>query len=589
LPNGTSWGKFKMDLILKWLRKLSWLKLPESPEQLVQGSRSNLLKDPTAIGKQFGQVRQEHIVDAVLLLTIWFLGYSLLSDLESSLDLAFSDESNYMFRGLHLSKISIKPEDSPLYSVWYYILHNIQPNSVSLYYLNWKITTLLPVLLFYLTLRVHKTGFVISLLFSMFLLFAQFNITLWPRVSNFCICFILAGFIVFNIPKDKFNKFYWLSVFTFFISYIRPEFFISFTLSVVAAFYYFFRSVRRIDVVRNVHMMLLVAVTLLVKLFYGFPMFEKGSERVMVAFGQHFVVNKFLRESIWGIDPWTNWEKYFYPVFGYVNSIADVLLSNPKEFYRHFEFNVYWFTTINYAVVKDFLTPYWFFKTDIGLGTSFAVLMMLLLVSYKFIFQKLRNGNFRKLVSEKLAFLIFLIPCILSCLVIFPRQHYNYMINIIVVSIILISIQPILNNLLVHIKFKKLYLYLTLLSISCYVANLKIKSGDYFQSKSLPVKETVNYLNSYHTKINLLGNEDGISVFLKDNFSCISASGKNTDFFGFLNTYSINMIWVTESLLVDKRFAADKVWLDFLLHHERYGFKKHLKSGMEGYLLVKVK
>jgi hypothetical protein len=49
------------------------------------------------------------------------------------------------------------------------------------------------------------------------------------------------------------------------------------------------------------------------------------------------------------------------------------------------------------------------------------------------------------------------------------------------------------------------------------------------------------------------------------------------------------MIWVTESLLVDKRFAADKVWLDFLLHHERYGFKKHLKSGMEGYLLVKVK
>ena len=526
----------------------------------------------------------EYLADAFLLLSILFLGIHFLEDLESSLDLAFSDEVNYMIRGLQLGKVNLFPDDSPLYAVCYYLMHFIEADAISLYYLNWKVTAILPALLFYLMLRVHKVGNILSLFYSISLLFSHVNITNWPRISNFCICFVFTVLIIYRIAKYNYNKLFLLSIFTLIISYIRPEFFISFLFSTFIFVFYLLKHWNYV-VSKRYGILFFFSCLLLSKLFYGFPMFERNSDRFTVAFGQHYVVNKFLRESIWGIDPWLNWQNYFYPAFGRVSSMAEIFINNPKALLAHIEFNLYWISVINYVPIKDFFLPIWFFKTDLELVYFISIIGLLAIISWKKISKNFTKESVLKFIISKIAFITFILPCILSCIIIFPRQHYLYMMNVLFFTFIIFGIKSMIGNL--KIKDLKIIRFTILIIILMYPGISDLKSENYFQKKHTPIKWSINFMNCHNGKINLLAREASVSVFLNDNFTCISSSKKEGEFHAFLRNYCINMIWVSDDLLSDKAYAGDKGWLDFLRHPDKSGFRKQQMAGMEGYLLVK--
>lgn len=273
-----------------------------------------------------------YLTNLIAILIIIFFGVSLLVVLPNYLDVTFYDESNYMYRGVHLGIIYVEPENGPLYSVWYYLLHFFEANSLNLYYLNWIVTTILPSVTLFLALRAYNVNIALSFIFSIFLLYTQLNVTNWPRVSNFCISAMLVSLIIYRNNNNNFYKFYTLSLSTFAISYIRPEFFISFLLAVIPAVFYLLKAENRTNTVNYILILFLIGLIITTKLTYGLPMFEQSSFRSVVAFAQYYTMNKFIKENIWPEDPWTNWEKYFYPIFGQAESMLASLEITQKIF-----------------------------------------------------------------------------------------------------------------------------------------------------------------------------------------------------------------------------------------------------------------
>ena len=167
-------------------------------------------------------------INIIALIFLIVLGILSFYNLYNYLDISFYDEANYMYRGLYLGKVYVEPENGGFYSIWYFFLSFFQSNPVSLYYLNGAITIILPAIFLFFTLKAYKVNTIISWTFSIFLMYSTLNVTNWPRVSNFCICFILLGLILFKKTNSQFLKFYFLTFISFIVSYIRPEFFISF-------------------------------------------------------------------------------------------------------------------------------------------------------------------------------------------------------------------------------------------------------------------------------------------------------------------------------------------------------------------------
>lgn len=79
--------------------------------------------------------------------TDWFLMAILLtagliytSGLQSVMDVALYDESNYLSDGVNLVMRGFPAaQDGPLYAAWYYLLSLVDANRIDLYFLNYKL------------------------------------------------------------------------------------------------------------------------------------------------------------------------------------------------------------------------------------------------------------------------------------------------------------------------------------------------------------------------------------------------------------------------------------------------------------------
>lgn len=235
------------------------------------------------------------------------------------------------------------------------------------------------------------------------------------------------------------------------------------------------------------------------------------------------------------------------------------------------------------------IIPNWLAKSKWLFITFFVAIIAFSLIRYKSLLNNIKKISFRSTAIELYPFIIYTIPCLLSCLILFPREHYFYISNILFLFLLLVLIQFIYSSITKSVHRIHFYEYFVSISMVVYLLFLNRSVTDYYSESHTHIKETVKYIQQMNInyQVNLLENEGGVNVFLTNNFRSLLGWTKNTNFYDYLKQHSINMIWVTDALQYDSRYISDTDWNDFLSNYETFGFAKQQKQGIKGYFLIK--
>ncbi len=197
---------------------------------------------------------------------ICVLGFFFTKDLELWIDIGIADEAKYLGNGVNFFRTKPAPYWGPLYSLWYYFLNLFSRDTINLYYLNYRLMTILPCIALYLFLLKMKVTPALSFYFSFAFLISMINLPTWPKVSHFCLTMIFIGLILVHSIKGKNARLLAAFIISLTITYIRPEF----ILSSILLFGIIINSVARNDFGTK-RFMVAILTTFVLFLLFGIP------------------------------------------------------------------------------------------------------------------------------------------------------------------------------------------------------------------------------------------------------------------------------------------------------------------------------
>lgn len=523
----------------------------------------------------------------VLLFTIG--GIKLYAGLPTAMDIQFADEAAYLRFGLELFD-KINYNWGPMYAVWYKFLSIFTQDTIALYYLNFALVSILLVVLLYvflLRINVHPA---LALLISFSVLVSNLNVSVWPRISHFCVVLCLMAFILISFLKNNLYKCLVFTIACLINAYARPEFYLAFVLMVgvsISCLYF-----NRLTIARKDYVLIGISVLCLILLhfIFRFPSNDFfGYNRGVAAFYQHYAWNYKMRTH-GSFDAWLIWEDLAKQKFGDCNSILCVIKTQPIEFFSNTLFNVRTYL-LQLLKVFTFIVP-----VDIIHWKKLQLLVLCISVLSFFVLLFIRKirafmlGNLARNKFNLLLLLCFIFPTVISCIIVFPRDHYLFlqMLFFLVVFVSLISF--FFRNYIIHPATFIIVGILLLLAVP------NVKSYSFMKvntnTNSLCNKELIHHLekNYSNTKHCLFTNLPFVNGMLPNSFSEVNTifdKKKNRPFSHYLDSAKIDMVIVLPSLLRDPHVSSDSSWNYFLHNYEKFGFQKDVYSDCELYLLTK--
>jgi hypothetical protein len=497
-----------------------------------------------------------HKVDLVALAVLLIACIKFVHDLETSIDIGLFDETGYLGRGAELIRLGLPPaQDSPLYAIWYYILSLAQSNRVGLYFLNYRLMTIVPPLLAYIVLRRNHVSARVSLVVSWFLLVFGGYAYIWPKVNHFTLSVILITFILASFPsKSHLRLSLIVSLGSLLASFVHPEFFLTFIMSLALLTLVLIINFKKLDKRSYVSMAVFGLTTVALMATIGVP---ANNNRSMIAFGQHFATN-WVGWNGSLLNPMTDWQQIVAMNFGAAKSIEEAFLNNPAAFFRHVGMNLRGAPKAIYqAEFASFIPMDRFSELVAGL--------CLILLFGMYYSRARKNWP----IHKKLLLLIgiFLIPEIISVIVIYPREHYLLIPSVLILLGITILIAG--NQAEEPVDYKYLLLLgLFLVSITPYYAHpIKVKQ---------PTLTNIYFMQSLNINkpVQMLEGAGGYCIYLNSNCSTVWSYDKNMGFQSFLIQERINFIFLDGTILTDPRYKNDPEWQDFLLHYDQFGFQQ---------------
>ncbi len=530
------------------------------------GSSDSCMMDPLE-GTRGTMGGRSHVLDIVTLLVIFILGWVYTHGIEHCIDIGLYDESNYLQLGISIPGRIPVAEAGPLYGLWYFLLSLMQPDTVDLYFLNYKAMTVLPAIMLFLALRANNVSRILSFLFSLVILFSSANFPTWPKVSHFTVIILLSGFFIFGIISSRIYQTFVLSLTALLASYVRPEFYVGFILLCIVLVCLCMRQLRQTHSIRSVIPLgISLTVALILILLVGIPV--SGGDRGMVAFGQHYARNRVIWTND-DRDPWTNWETIVKTDFGDVMPLGKALWSNPSAVARHVCCNLRTFPREFKCMFGSSYPPG---APPARIAFKFGLLALaaagLILLRKQGIRASadrvIQNGRDFRLSH----ILIFLLPVVLSIVFIAPRQHYLFILGILASFACAVLLFRKTDRCPEHTGY-------AILAIVC-MAPLMIARplSDSLNKATQPNLQTIRFLRSFHfdEPINVLEAEGGFGIYVGDNFSRVAEYDKNTSFGRFLSERSINMVILSDRLAKDVRFCDDPEWQTFISDPSGFGF-----------------
>jgi len=499
---------------------------------------------------------------------ICVIGFIYTRDIELWIDIGIGDEAKYLGDGVNFLRTTPEPYWGPLYSLWYFFLNLFSSDTINLYYLNYRLMTILPCIALYLFLLKMKVTPTLSFYFSFALLISMINLPTWPKVSHFCLTMIFFGLILVHSIKGKNARLLAALIISITITYIRPEF----ILSSILLFGIIIKRTVRNDFGTK-RFMIAIFTTLILFLLFGIP-YSPG--RNLTAFGQAYHKYLDLSDRI-DDDGAKDWTEILSENFGNPKNITDVVFNHSDKFINHIGFNLSKLPSF-YINSIETLLPYKIFP----IGILFKILIVLSIISSVFVLLLFnRISKYRDIIlngfTEKKDLLIFSIifslPPLLSMILYYPRSHY--------IILLLPLIYLVVGQMTMPLKFNNYIMNVISFCFLILISFLLIPqlSSVYTRSnfKNLIAVQSIKNLN-ISERINILENEGGLNVYLPDTYKWIRLESKEGNFDEFVYKSNINMIYYSNSLNNSVQLKRDSTWFEFLNNPDSSSFQKLIKN-----------
>ncbi len=528
----------------------------------------------------------QFVFGSILLLSC---GIKLYYGIQNSMDVQFADEAAYIRFGLDLFE-TMNRNWGPMYALWYKCLSFITTDTIQLYYLNFMITSVLVgVLLYFFLLRISvKPTF--ALFISFCVLVSDLNISVWPRISHFCIVLCLIALIIISFLKNNIYKCLVFTIMCLINAYARPEFYLSFVIMVIVTLiciYYNKSVLTRKDIYIFSGIVILIGILHFIFRFPSNDFF--GYNRGVAAFYQHYAWNYKMRTN-GTFDAWLYWEDLAKKQFGDCNSMWCVIKTQPGIFISNTLFNVRTYL-LQLLKVCSYVFPVGIFH-----GKKMQLLLTLLTI-VTFITLLLRKKSrvyfLQKIYSYKFYLLIlfcFITPTLLSCMVVFPRDHYLYL-QMLFVLLILISAFGFIFE---YLSLKPVFFIA--FGILLFLATPNVQSYSFMKfstdthamcNKKLIQHLEKKYANTPHTLFTNMPFVRGLLPTTFKEINTIFDKKKSKPFTHYIDSAKIDIVIITPSTLRDPHLTSDSSWINFMDNPANYNFKKEVFCDCDLYLLVK--
>ncbi|MBK8550105.1 MAG: hypothetical protein IPL53_03225 [Ignavibacteria bacterium] len=489
------------------------------------------------------------------------------------------DESVYLFRGTSVNPFIKSHTDGFLYYVWYKIISVFVNTNIDLFFLNYCILLVLPGLMLYLFLRVKNVNLFISFISSVLFIISSANILVFPLITKFALCVMLAGFIIIYRIKDPQKKLLSSVCLSSVLTYIRPEFFM--TLILTSAVYLIFFVLRNRNVAGkklNVSGFIPLIPIFLLILFFN----PVSRQRANVAFTQQFTFEVSERENISG------------QTSGHVNegrdtignnastgnSMLEMIINKPILLFEHACYNLIRLYESSIDIFPFFLLQNKIQYSNIYLQIPVIVLIVL---SMYYLFERIRNKSSG--LFSLICFLFF-IPPLISVLIFYPRLHYLIFLFALVLIYLSVEFSERINRFGYALR-SGFTLPLTVVSGILILIFLPLR-GDTksIHEKDCTMLHTVRLLNEFEFKdtVNFFAAHPGYLAYMNRNWNYFTENIIEEDTYDFIYNKKINVILVDDYFLIHPLFRNDKIQ-DKLLNDE--AFIKMNLTGCTSYLLIR--
>lgn len=461
---------------------------------------------------------QKYYEPALIIVIIGF-GIFLIKDLHLIQDIYWADEGLYLYNGRLFFKQQVDPVWGPLYSLWYYLLIKIESDPINLYYLNFKILIICTSAVLFIFLRTARVNLSISFLFSVMLLISFHNLNVWPKIAHFTFITTLIFFSFISRQKNKSTILTASLISSLILSYIRPEFFLSFIIILLYFFIDFFINTKEKIIIKSTTALLIILLSFTLFLFWGIPYSENRS---FGAFSQHYSLTKYHEQSESNADPWLESKNFLEKDFGNAKNLFEVVLNNPAMFFQHLIKNSFVYLKSSVNIFTELIIP----NTLIYLSTEARIFMLAALLTLLFYIKVVRKkikelfkdiaNNYKPNKITVLIALIFLLPFIISSLINYPRDHYLF----IQYPLYIVILLPIIRM----TKFDNRLYESTLILMVIVFASIFFFSEARFKPKiKTKLTDEVRFIQKFNktNELKFLNRSSNLTYFLPLNFKNI--------------------------------------------------------------------
>jgi hypothetical protein len=527
----------------------------------------------------------------ILLITV--LGIRITNGLEQYMDVLFWDEALYLSRGVLLFE-HIPKTWGPVYSLWYKFWSFFVHDRVDLYYFNFKLTTILISVVFFLLLLASGVQRILAFILAVFFLSSFINLPLWPRVSHFCVIIMVAAVIKAKYFHSIVSKLAIYAYAAFICAYARPELFLPFMIFYAALVVLFLGNIKNHKKTEWMLMAVLTCLVVVVVLYLKTPFNSGDAGRGLRVFLQHFAWN-YAEWNQLDIVFWLDFDDIIQQHFKDSSTLSAVLQSNPAAIQHHVLSNIQNYVMVMGKIIFSFFAP--IFTKD----THWLCLMVsIMLFAIYFSFTKTTKDKrkiFYALAKDNLLTILvlalFALPSVVASLYAYPRQHYL----ILQVPILLLLAGLIISSITVEMERSLHKLFV--IGVVWFFVTPVAEDFTYFnlfrKEDSLCNKETVQYIKKYYTtndSIRVFDAEGYLTNLLPSNFTNYNEQYyRNTELVlsDFIQQHSFDIIYKTPTLLKLKNVQKDSVLTDLLKNPEQYGYFEQKTGNFTPSLLLKIK
>jgi hypothetical protein len=533
---------------------------------------------------------------------IALLGIYVYQGISAYMDIQLSDETKYMTGGMNFFN-KVPKGWGPMYSFWYRILYFVEKDTIDLYYLNFKVlATGVSILLFWLLVRM-RVHMLIAFFIGACFLFADLNIFSWPRISHFAAAAVMITVLISTCLKSTYLKLVLFSIAALAISLARPEIGLSFMILVLLTGLWVLYKRFRLNRAEWLVTLAILPIAALFFLKMGVPMIgKKGSApnmeegnypRSVTAYGQHFYLNytEWSDQDEIILFYWDTLFKQYYEVHP---SLLKTLSTNIPITIKHISVN-----TRNYISKAFNYTSGVFLPDKILYLPAWLKLILVLgalaVINYLIGWRKYREniaGHLNKYATEYIGVFVLAIPTLISCTLIYPREHYIML----QIPLLFMIAAPLLFIHFTKVRDGKVYAagmaIIGLLLFLLMPDTSKLEQFNLWQARSGPVNlSAVHKLNEIGIEgpYTVIVNEGNIDPYL-DNPDVFSLVGyqqlEGLPFDQAVDSFNIRVVYVTSLLESDPWFNDDEAYLGMIEDPSSLGFRRIELATPYSYLLV---